>query len=156
MFGINLLFRWDKLQPKLEVICSISDHSVLFLDKTRLYLADVFNQTPFTKDPKWSLWKVSQAKTQQQETQTLPAKLPLEFVLCQLNTPDCNSLSEIPNIEARLHEKEAFYYKAKYLYPPEILTIQKIMKHIKQRKLKFSSVFIMVFNFLSSIFLPWK
>lgn len=41
-------------------------------------------------------------------TQTPPAKSPLEFVLHQLNTPDCNSLpSEIPNIGAQLPEEEA-------------------------------------------------
>lgn len=94
-------------------------------------------------------------------TQNPPAKSPLEFVLHQPNTPVCNSLSETPNVGAQLHEKEAFYLKAKYFYPPETLTIQQIMKHIKQRKLKFPSVFILVnilsvLNYLTLIFLLWK
>lgn len=143
-----------------SMICSISDHSVLFLDWTRLYLADVFHKLLSTKDPNWSLWKGSQAKIQQQDDTKTTCKV-TSWICTTPTKPVCTSLSETPNVGAQLHEKEAFYLKAKYLYPPETLTIQEIIKHIRQRKLKFPSVFILVnilsvLSCLSLIFLFWK
>lgn len=110
-----------------------------------------------TKDPKWSLWKGWQAKIQQQDDTKTTCKVISNTV------PTKHSSLQFTKWNTKCWCSASWedFLLAKYLYPPETLTIQQIMKHIKQRKVNFPSVFILVnilsvLNCLSPIFLPRK
>lgn len=156
MFGINLLLRCDKLQPKLKMICSISDHPVLFFSKRRLYLADILIKPSPPKTPNDHCGR---GHKQQDDTK---ATCKVISWICTMPTKHTSLQYTKWNIKCWCSASwEGGFLTAKYLYSPEILTIQQIMKHIKQRKLKFTNVFILVnilsvLNCLPPIFLPWK